>query len=117
MGTAQTGLGPCFRSGLDGTSWPWSHISSPCGQGPRCWAFAEGRPGLVLQDGDETTMALKTMPIAKLQDLKSKIEAAINERVSQRRRELEAELSKLARFGGGVKGAKFGRGGPGGPVA
>jgi hypothetical protein len=33
---------------------------------------------LFLQDGDETTMALKTMPIAKLQDLKSKIEAAIN---------------------------------------
>jgi len=29
---------------------------------------------LFLQDGDETTMALKTMPIAKLQDLKAKIE-------------------------------------------
>jgi hypothetical protein len=39
-------------------------------------------------------MALKTMPIAKLQDLKSKIEAAIDAKVSERRRELETELSK-----------------------
>lgn len=65
----------------------------------------------------ETTMALKTMPIAKLQDLKSKVDAAINEKVGQRRRELEAELSKLARFGGGGKALKFGRGGPKGSVA
>jgi len=62
-------------------------------------------------------MALKTMPIAKLQDLKSKIEAAINAKVSERRRELETELSKLARFGGGGKVIKFGRGGQKGPVA
>jgi hypothetical protein len=55
---------------------------------------------LFLQGGDETTMALKTMPIAKLQDLKSKIEAAINAKVSERRRELETELAKLAQFGG-----------------
>jgi DNA-binding protein H-NS len=61
-------------------------------------------------------MALKTMPIAKLQDLKNKVEAAISEKVSQRRRELETELSKLARFGGG-KDIKFGRGGPKGSVA
>ena len=60
---------------------------------------AEGQD-LVLQDGDETTMAFKTMPIAKLQDLKSKIEAAINAKVSERRRELEAELAKLAQFDG-----------------
>jgi DNA-binding protein H-NS len=72
---------------------------------------------LILQDGDKTTMALKTMPIAKLQDLKSKIEAAINAKVSERRRELETELSKLARFGGGGKVIKFGRGGQKGPVA
>jgi two-component system OmpR family response regulator len=45
-------------------------------------------------------MALRTMPIAKLQDLKSKIEAAINAKVSERRRELETELAKLAQFGG-----------------
>jgi DNA-binding protein H-NS len=62
-------------------------------------------------------MALKTMPIAKLQDLKSKIEAAISAKVSERRRELETELSKLARFGGGGKVIKFGRGGQKGPVA
>jgi DNA-binding protein H-NS len=46
------------------------------------------------------TMALKTMPIAKLQDLKSKIDAAINAKVSERRRELETDLAKLARFDG-----------------
>ncbi len=34
-------------------------------------------------------MALKTMPIAKLQALKSQIEAVITEKVRSRRRELE----------------------------
>jgi DNA-binding protein H-NS len=63
-------------------------------------------------------MALKTMPIAKLQDLKSKVEAAINAKMSERRRELETELSKLAQFGDrGGKAAKYGRGGPKGSVA
>ena len=62
-------------------------------------------------------MALKTMSIDKLRDMKSKIEAAISVQVSERRRELETELSKLARFGGGGKAIKFGRGGPKGPVA
>jgi DNA-binding protein H-NS len=73
---------------------------------------------LFLQDGDETTMALKTMPIAKLQDLKSKIEAAINAKVSERRRELETELAKLAQFDGrGGKATRSGRGGARGAVA
>jgi len=63
-------------------------------------------------------MALKTMPIAKLQDLKTKIDAAINAKVSERRRELEAQLSKRSGFGGrGGKANKFGRGGRAGPVA
>jgi DNA-binding protein H-NS len=64
-------------------------------------------------------MALKTMPIAKLQGLKSKIEAAINAKVSERRRELEAELSKLGRFQGGKARGKsaLGRGGARGAVA
>ena len=63
-------------------------------------------------------MALKTMPVAKLQDLKAKIDPAINAKVSERRRELEAQLSKLAGFGGrGAKVTKFGRGGRAGPVA
>jgi hypothetical protein len=45
-------------------------------------------------------MALKTMPIAKLQALKSQVEAAISAKVTERRRELESELSKLAGFDG-----------------
>jgi DNA-binding protein H-NS len=62
-------------------------------------------------------MALKTMPIAKLQALKSQVEAAISARVTERRRELESELSKLAGFAGGGKATKFGRSGRMGPVA
>jgi DNA-binding protein H-NS len=70
-----------------------------------------------LLDGDETIMALKTMSVAKLQALKSQIEAAISAKVSERRRELETELSKLAGFAGGRKATKFGRPGRIGPVA
>jgi DNA-binding protein H-NS len=62
-------------------------------------------------------MALKTMPIGKLQALKSQVEAAISARVTERRRELESELSKLAGFAGGGKATKFGRSGRMGPVA
>jgi len=61
-------------------------------------------------------MALKTMPIAKLQDLKSKIDAAIN--ASERQRALETELAKLARFDGRRgKAIRSGRGGARGAVA
>jgi DNA-binding protein H-NS len=61
-------------------------------------------------------MALKSMSVTKLQDLKTKVESAIAEKVSARRHELESELSKLEGYGGG------GRRGPGrrgrrGPVA
>jgi hypothetical protein len=49
------------------------------------------------QDGEKTTMALKTMPIAKLQDLKSKVEAALNAKVSERRRELETEPKAIGK--------------------
>jgi DNA-binding protein H-NS len=62
-------------------------------------------------------MALKTMPIAKLQALKSQVEAAISARVTERRRELEAELAKLTGYGGRGKAIKFARGGRMGPVA
>jgi DNA-binding protein H-NS len=63
-------------------------------------------------------MALKAMPIAKLQDLKSQIEAAINAKVSERRRELETKLAKLAQFGGrGGKATRSGRGATRGVVA
>jgi DNA-binding protein H-NS len=63
-------------------------------------------------------MALKTMSVDKLRDLSSKVEAAISAKVTERRRELESELSKLSGFGRrGGKAVKFGRGGPKGPVA
>jgi DNA-binding protein H-NS len=62
-------------------------------------------------------MALKTMTVPKLQALKSQVEAAINAKVTERRRELESALSKLAGFGGGGKATKFARGGRMGPVA
>jgi DNA-binding protein H-NS len=62
-------------------------------------------------------MALKTMSIAKLQALKSQIDAAITEKVRRRRQELETELSKLAGFAGRGKATKFGGSGRMGPVA
>jgi DNA-binding protein H-NS len=61
-------------------------------------------------------MALKAMSIAKLRDLKNKVEAAISTKISERRRELDSELSRLAVFGGRGKAIKSGRGGRG-PVA
>jgi DNA-binding protein H-NS len=62
-------------------------------------------------------MALKTMSIAKLQDLKGKVDAAIAEKITARRQELEAELSKLEHVDGhrGAKATR--RGGRLGPVA
>src|ERR1700746_3874636 len=63
-------------------------------------------------------MALKTMSVAELQDLKSTIEAAIGAKVTERRRELAAQLSNLSGCGcRGLRATKFGRGGPAGPVA
>jgi hypothetical protein len=53
------------------------------------------------------------VPIAKLRTLKSQVEATISAKVTERRRELESELSKLA---GGGKATKFGRTGRMGPV-
>ena len=62
-------------------------------------------------------MALKTMSVAKLQALKSQVEAAISAKVTERRRELERELSKLGGIsGGGKRGRPAGRGRMG-PVA
>jgi DNA-binding protein H-NS len=63
-------------------------------------------------------MALKSMSVAKLRDLKVKVDAAISEKVSARRHELEAEMSKLDGYtGGGRRGRPVGRGGPRGAVA
>ena len=54
-------------------------------------------------------MALKSMSVGQLQDLKSQIEATISEKVRVRRQELESELSKLVGYGGSGR-----RGRPGG---
>ena len=63
-------------------------------------------------------MALKSMTVAKLQDLKSQVEAAISAKVSERRQELESELSKLDGYSGGARrGRPAGRGGHRGAVA
>jgi DNA-binding protein H-NS len=64
-------------------------------------------------------MALKTMSIDKLVKLKDQIEAALASKVTEQRRALESELSKLGRFQGRTGRAKsvFGRGGPRGAVA
>jgi DNA-binding protein H-NS len=62
-------------------------------------------------------VALKTMSIEKLRDLHGKVEAAIHSKVTERRHELETELSKLVRFEGGRGGGKVGRGGARGSVA
>jgi DNA-binding protein H-NS len=67
--------------------------------------------------GEETTVALKTMSIDKLRDLKNQVEATISAKISERRRELETELSKLAGFGGRGRATKFGKGGMRRPVA
>jgi hypothetical protein len=45
-------------------------------------------------------MALKSMTVAKLRDLKSQVEAAITAKISERRHELESELSKLDGYSG-----------------
>jgi DNA-binding protein H-NS len=61
-------------------------------------------------------MALKSMSVAKLQDLRGKVDTAISEKISERRRELETQLSDLARHDG--RKSKTARGyGPRGPVA
>jgi hypothetical protein len=62
-------------------------------------------------------MALKTMPIAKLQELAKRVETAIAEKVTERRRELESALSKLIGFEGARGGRKVGSGGARGSVA
>jgi DNA-binding protein H-NS len=65
------------------------------------------------------SMALKTMSIEKLVELKSRVEAALSSKVTDQRRSLESELSKLGRFQGGAGRAKsaLGRGGARGSVA
>ncbi len=63
-------------------------------------------------------MALKTMSIDKLMKLKEQIEDMLAAKISEQRRALESELSKLGRFQGAGRGkAAFGRGSARGTVA
>jgi DNA-binding protein H-NS len=64
-------------------------------------------------------MALKTMSIDKLMKLKDQVEAALSSKVTEQRRALESELSKLGRLQGGAGRGKsaLGRGGARGAVA
>ena len=61
-------------------------------------------------------LSLKTMTVSKLKDLKRQVEAAIHAKVTERRQEIESELSKLSRLDGG-RGAKAVRAGTRGMVA
>jgi DNA-binding protein H-NS len=61
----------------------------------------------------QSVTALKSMTIEKLMKLKSDVEATLAQKVSEERRALEQELSKL----GGYTGGKKARGGPRGSVA
>ena len=63
-------------------------------------------------------MSLKTMSLDKLVKLKDQVEAALASKVTEQRRALESELSKLGRFSGGPGRPKgLGRGGVRGAVA
>jgi DNA-binding protein H-NS len=62
-------------------------------------------------------MALKSMSITKLRDLREKVDAAITEKVTARRHELESELSKLGHVDGRAGAKATRRGGPRGRVA
>jgi DNA-binding protein H-NS len=62
-------------------------------------------------------VALKSMSIAKLQDLRRQIDAAIAETITSRRHELEAALSDLARVDGRETAKARRGGGRRGPVA
>jgi DNA-binding protein H-NS len=42
-------------------------------------------------------MTLKSMSVAKLRDLRGEVDAAITQKIAARRRELEVQLSELAR--------------------
>ena len=62
-------------------------------------------------------MALKTMSIDNLVKLRDQVEAALASKVTEQRRAVESELSKLGGFSGGPRRAKVGRGGARGSVA
>ena len=47
-----------------------------------------------------TMLSLKTMTVSKLKELRRQVEAAIHAKVTERRHEIESELSKLSRLDG-----------------
>jgi DNA-binding protein H-NS len=51
-------------------------------------------------------MALKTMSVPKLRELREQVDAMISAKVSERRQELESELSELARHDGKGRGRR-----------
>jgi hypothetical protein len=54
-------------------------------------------------------MSLKAMNVSQLKALKREVESAIHAKVSERRREIESELSELSRLDGGrAKGVRAG---------
>jgi DNA-binding protein H-NS len=61
----------------------------------------------------QSMTALKSMTIEKLVKLKSDVEETLTQKVTEERRSLQQELTKL----GGYTGAKKARGGPRGAVA
>jgi DNA-binding protein H-NS len=55
-------------------------------------------------------MDVKSMSVAKLKDLRGKVDAAITEKIAARRRELEVQISELARHDPhGARGRAQGR--------
>jgi DNA-binding protein H-NS len=59
---------------------------------------------------DKAGMALKSMSVEKLRDLRGKVDAAISEKIAARRGELEAQLSELSRHDPtGTRGKARGR--------
>jgi DNA-binding protein H-NS len=51
-------------------------------------------------------MALKTMSIEKLVELKGRVEAALSAKVTEERRALQTKLASLTHFKGSAKGSK-----------
>jgi DNA-binding protein H-NS len=58
----------------------------------------------------ESAVNLKSMSIDKLSKLKEQVDAALATKVADERRTLQAELSKLSRFGGSASRLKIGGG-------
>jgi DNA-binding protein H-NS len=66
------------------------------------------------QDRGELPMNLKSMSIDKLSKLRSQVEAALDARIIEERRNLQSQLGRLSHLS--ASGLKGGRGGPRGAV-